>query len=83
MAEANCACDLPASESGAWVDDFVYMQGLVSWGVLTYTLHPFVIGRGHRMLMLERLIDRLQGDGGLFVAMGEAAKEFVERCPPG
>ena len=39
-----------------WLDDFLYMTRTTDWGVLTYTFHPFVIGRGHRMMMLERLI---------------------------
>ena len=29
----------------------------VPGGVFTLTMHPQVIGRGHRFLMLERLID--------------------------
>ena len=28
-------------------------------GVLTYTCHPFIIGRGHRIMMLERLIQTM------------------------
>ena len=31
-----------------WVDDFDYMTRTMEWGALTYTCHPFVIGRGHR-----------------------------------
>jgi peptidoglycan/xylan/chitin deacetylase (PgdA/CDA1 family) len=60
-----------------WTDDFVYMQRVVDWGVLTYTMHPYVIGRGHRMLMLERLILRLQDLGAVFTTMEEAAGEFA------
>lgn len=60
-----------------WIDDFVYMQRIVDWGVLTYTMHPYVIGRGHRMLMLERLILRLIEGGAVFLRMEEAAREFV------
>jgi peptidoglycan-N-acetylglucosamine deacetylase len=62
-----------------WIDDFVYMQRIVDWSVLTYTMHPFVIGRGHRMLMLERLIVRLEELGAVFLAMEEAAAEFAGR----
>jgi peptidoglycan/xylan/chitin deacetylase (PgdA/CDA1 family) len=64
-----------------WIDDFVYMQRIVDWGVLTYTMHPYVIGRGHRMLMLERLIVRLEKLGAVFVTMEEAAAEFAQRAP--
>jgi peptidoglycan/xylan/chitin deacetylase (PgdA/CDA1 family) len=62
-----------------WVDDFVYMQRILDWGVLTYTMHPYVIGRGHRMLMLERLILRLSELGAVFVTTEAAAAEFLGR----
>jgi peptidoglycan-N-acetylglucosamine deacetylase len=64
---------------GNWVDDFVYMQRECEWGVLTYTCHPFVIGRGHRMLMLERLILRLIEGDAVFRTMEDAAHEWGER----
>ena len=41
----------------SWLDEFLYMKKTVDWGVLTYTMHPFVIGRGYRMLALEGLVD--------------------------
>jgi hypothetical protein len=49
------------------------------WGVLTYTFHPQVTGRGHRMLTLERLIDQTRDLGATFVRMDEAAGEFIAR----
>ena len=42
----------------SWLDEFRYMQKTVDWGVLTYTMHPYVIGRGYRMLALEGLVDK-------------------------
>jgi peptidoglycan/xylan/chitin deacetylase (PgdA/CDA1 family) len=62
-----------------WLDDFLYMTRTADWGVLTYTCHPFVIGRGHRMLMLERLIEGLAGMGAVFLTMEQAADEFLAR----
>ena len=62
-----------------WVDDFAYMTRTDAWGVLTYTCHPAVIGRGHRMLMLERLIAGLRELGAAFLTLEEAAREFAER----
>lgn len=67
---------------GNWIDDFVYMQRVTDWGILTYTMHPYVIGRGHRMLMLERLILRLLEGGAVFMSMEEAAREFLSRPEP-
>ena len=60
-----------------FVDDFRYMAQSAAPGVLTYTFHPQVIGRGHRMLMLERLIEELSDLGAEFVRMDEAAARFA------
>jgi peptidoglycan/xylan/chitin deacetylase (PgdA/CDA1 family) len=51
----------------------------VDWGVLTYTCHPFVIGRGARMMMLERVIRAAADSGAAFLTMEEAAREFQQR----
>ncbi len=65
-----------------WLDDFLYMTRTADWGVLTYTCHPYVIGRGHRMLMLERLIEGLKDMGAVFMTMEEAVDEFSDRQAP-
>jgi peptidoglycan/xylan/chitin deacetylase (PgdA/CDA1 family) len=62
-----------------FVDDFRYMKQIEEWGVLTYTFHPQVVGRGHRMLMLERLIETIQSEGAIFVRMADAVEEFRSR----
>jgi len=62
-----------------WFDEFLYMKKTVEWGVLTYTMHPYVIGRGHRMLALEDLVARLVKEGAVFVTMEEAAAEARQR----
>ncbi|HYM03733.1 MAG TPA: polysaccharide deacetylase [Stellaceae bacterium] len=62
-----------------WYDDFDYMTRIADWGVITYTCHPFVIGRGHRMLMLERLIEKLRQRGAVFLTMEDAAREWLAR----
>jgi peptidoglycan/xylan/chitin deacetylase (PgdA/CDA1 family) len=62
-----------------WVADFDYMQRELDWGVLTYTCHPFIIGRGHRILMLEKLVDTLLARGAVFVRMDAAAAEYRAR----
>jgi peptidoglycan/xylan/chitin deacetylase (PgdA/CDA1 family) len=62
-----------------WIGDFVYMRDNVDWGVLTYTCHPYVIGRGARMLMLERVIRAAADSGAVFLTMEEAAREFGNR----
>lgn len=61
-----------------WLDDFEYMTRIMEWGVITYTFHPYVIGRGHRMMMLERLIAALQERGAVFARMEDAAREWAD-----
>jgi peptidoglycan-N-acetylglucosamine deacetylase len=60
-----------------WLDDFRYFVREAERGVLTYTMHPQVIGRGHRMLMLERLIDGLTELGARFARMDQALDELT------
>ncbi len=59
----------------SWWDEFLYMQKSVEWGILTYTMHPYVIGRGYRMLALEGLLDKLAEAGAIFMTMEDAARE--------
>jgi peptidoglycan/xylan/chitin deacetylase (PgdA/CDA1 family) len=59
----------------SWRDEFRYMQQTVDWGVLTYTMHPYVIGRGYRMLALEGLLKDLAAAGAVFMTMEDAARE--------
>lgn len=64
-----------------WINDFVYLRDNLDWGVITYTFHPFVIGRGHRMLALEKLIRTLQEGGAVFTTLENAAAEYAQRAP--
>ena len=59
----------------SWRDEFRYMQKSVDWGVLTYTMHPYVIGRGYRMLAFEGLVKDLAAAGAVFMTMEDAAAE--------
>ena len=59
-----------------WTDDFLYLRDHLAWGVITYTFHPFVIGRGHRMIVLEKLICMLMENGAEFMRLGDAARAF-------
>jgi len=62
-----------------WIDDFLYMREVTDWGVITYTCHPFIIGRGHRMMMLEKLIRACLDNGAAFMAMEDVVEEFRTR----
>ena len=63
-----------------WIDDFLYLKRNLEWGVITYTFHPFVIGRGHRMIALEKLIAKLEDEGAVFMTVEDAAAEYLARA---
>ena len=67
------------SVMASWLDEFRYMRKSVDWGVLTYTMHPYVIGRGYRMLALEDLLRDLAAAGAVFMTLEEAAAEAQAR----
>ncbi len=63
-----------------WLADFEYMRRTAEWGMLVYTFHPYVIGRGHRMLILEKLVDELTRMGADFLTLDEVQREWRERA---
>ena len=54
--------------------EFDWMHEHVDGGVLTVCMHPQVIGRGHRMAMLERFVEHARGLGAEFARMGDVAQ---------
>jgi len=66
-----------------WIDEFRYMKKHLDWGVLTYTFHPHVIGRGHRMLVLEHLLAVLRREGATFLTLEDAVTEYRRKFPDG
>jgi hypothetical protein len=74
----------PSKVEEIWRDDFTFMRREVPGGVFTLTMHPQVIGRGHRMLMLERLIAWMKEHPGTrFTTLGAAAEAFRAARPRG
>lgn len=60
-----------------WAGEFDYMIGHEQSGVLTLTMHPQVIGRGHRMALLERVVQHVLSSGSAYFArMGDVAREL-------
>jgi hypothetical protein len=60
-----------------WAGDFDYLHDRIGEGVYILTMHPQCIGRGHRLLMLERLVNHMRDSGGVtFKTMSEVAREF-------
>jgi peptidoglycan/xylan/chitin deacetylase (PgdA/CDA1 family) len=65
-----------------WRDEFDFMAREEPGGVFNLTMHPEIIGRGHRILMLERLIDHMSGHSGVeFTSLGVAAERFRAEQP--
>jgi peptidoglycan-N-acetylglucosamine deacetylase len=66
-----------------WRDDFDYMREHEEGGVITYVVHPQVIGRAHRMMLLERVI-RHQAECGdvWFARMGDIAEAWTADPDP-
>ena len=60
---------------------FEYMRKTTEWGVLTFTCHPFISGRGHRIMMLEKLIRTLKDKGAVFQRADRTVEEFRKRTP--
>jgi peptidoglycan/xylan/chitin deacetylase (PgdA/CDA1 family) len=72
----------PQRVLSVWWGEFEFLRRKLRSGVYTLTMHPQVIGRGHRMLMLEELIDRIAAvDGVEFRTLGEVAVAWRERNP--
>jgi hypothetical protein len=46
----------PSKVLEIWTKDFDWMHANVDGGVLTVAMHPQVIGRGHRIAMLEQFV---------------------------
>src|SRR5947209_9508911 len=61
-----------------FTDDVLYMDRDFEEGVVNLTCHPFVSGRGHRYLALERFIDEMLGRGLRFERCDTVAQRFKE-----
>jgi len=59
-----------------WLADVRYMLRDFEDGVLTIVMHPEVIGRGHRFLMLEQFVDTIAEEGIEFTTLAEIAERF-------
>jgi peptidoglycan/xylan/chitin deacetylase (PgdA/CDA1 family) len=70
----------PSKVFEIWAGEFDYMIEHEATGVLTVAMHPQVIGRGHRMDLLERFIQHvLAYKSAHFARMGDVAQELSSR----
>lgn len=73
----------PDDVYGIWAAEFDYLADRLGDGVYVLTMHPQCIGRGSRLLMLERLLDHIAAhDGVEFHRMVEVADDFRRTHPP-
>jgi peptidoglycan/xylan/chitin deacetylase (PgdA/CDA1 family) len=78
---ANEGLKAPSAVLEIWQGDFDYMIENVPGGVFDLTMHPQVIGRGHRIKMLERLIEYMKGAGVRFERLGDYAERWKGANP--
>lgn len=72
----------PENVGQIWAAEYDYCANSVDDGVFTLTMHPEVIGRGPRMVMLEKLIDHMRSHKEVsFETMSAVAeRELVRRA---
>jgi peptidoglycan/xylan/chitin deacetylase (PgdA/CDA1 family) len=67
-----------------WADELLWAWEHARGGVLTVTMHPECIGRGHRMAMLERFIEAAVSlDGVVFDRLDRVVARFAAGSPGG
>ncbi|MDQ3866177.1 MAG: polysaccharide deacetylase [Actinomycetota bacterium] len=64
----------PSQVLEIWQAELEWMDEHVEGGVLTVTMHPQVIGRGHRIAMLDAFVRRCGDLGARFERMGDVAR---------
>ena len=78
----STALNPPSTVEEVWRGDFDWGYANMPGGILDITMHPQVIGRGHRMLMLERLIRHFrEHEGVVFDTLGTVATRWKAENP--
>ena len=82
VAGINAGNSAPSAVEEIWSQDFDYALTRCPGGVYILTMHPEFIGRGHRILLLERLIERFRAcDGVRFTTLGDYARRWKAQNP--
>jgi peptidoglycan-N-acetylglucosamine deacetylase len=63
----------PGAVLEIWQGELEWMDANVDGGVLTVCMHPQVIGRAHRIAMLDRFVEAGRGLGARFATLGDVA----------
>lgn len=73
----------PSVVNEIWRGEFDYLYHHVGGGVLTITMHPQVIGRGHRLLMLRSFLEYVAShDGVTFTSALDYVRTWREGRSP-
>jgi peptidoglycan/xylan/chitin deacetylase (PgdA/CDA1 family) len=72
----NPGFSAPSAVEEIWRGEFEYAYRDFPGGVYILTLHPQVIGRGHRMLMFEKLLDTIRAQSDVVF---EPIVDYVDR----
>jgi len=72
----------PREVEALWRDQFDWVYRESEYAVFTMSIHPDVSGRPQVLLMLERIIDHINGhDGVAWMTFEEIARDFKRRQP--
>ena len=72
----------PSKALEIWTEELRYAHAHAPGGLLTVTMHPECIGRGHRMAMLERFVDAAAAlDGVVFDRLDRYVEAWRARSP--
>jgi peptidoglycan/xylan/chitin deacetylase (PgdA/CDA1 family) len=72
----------PSAVREIWQGEFDYAHANVPGGVFVLCMHPEIIGRGSRVMLLEGLIEHIESqDGVSFEALGEYAQRWTAANP--
>ncbi len=72
----------PRDIEALWRDQFDYVYREMDYAIFPFTIHPDVSGRPQVILMLERLIEYINGhDGVKWMTFEQIAEDFRKRFP--
>lgn len=73
----------PSTVLEIWKGEFDYLRSRIGHGVLVVTMHPQVIGNGHRQEMLRMFIDHVwSSEGDCFTRCGDYARAWASGRHP-
>jgi peptidoglycan/xylan/chitin deacetylase (PgdA/CDA1 family) len=71
----------PSTVQEIWQAEFEYASANAAGGFFGLCMHPQVIGRGHRLTMLDRLLETMATAGAVFEPLADYARRWRESNP--